>query len=291
MTRATLTVAVVLSLVGCKKERPPPPPPPIPNTAFDSTLRTMRAFRDDMCRCTDKACAAAVLERTNTWTKEADKTVANAPKLSGAQQGDLRAVSDAFTACMIKRMAVTDGPAPPPVKPTVPEAASPEVTVDQLLARAREFARATHPQLVIASVDAVYVDAEGKLDEDEGKLTLVLGAMARAADDPRRRTGLPVKAPPVPPTGCQQLVWTRATGWNAEAVGSCIEALPPFPRCPITEIWKRAIAKNAPSDAVAVMQLREEPPRRWIFTIVDEPRKINIQHNLPDDCELTVEKP
>ena len=55
----------------------------------------------------------------------------------------------------------------------------------------------------------------------------------------------------------------------------------------------RAIAKGTPADAVAIVQLGEATsttPRRWVCTLVDEPRKISIQHFFPDDCELSLEK-
>lgn len=284
MIRIAIVLALVAVLGGCKKKEPD-----APAIDFRADWKTLIDLRDGMCRCTDRVCAGDALDRFTKWSGTGAK---RDYKPSDTQIKDMDRVKQELNNCMVKAMARVEtsqpGPPPPPPKPTQPAAAKQPITIDQLIALARDFAPIAHPQLVIASIDATYVDAEGALDEQEGALTIILGTAA-PTDDPKRRVGAPVKPRLAAPTECKKLVWTLAAGWTTEPYG-CIEARRPFPLCAVTEIWKRAIAKGAPADAVAVVQLREETPRRWVFTIVDEPRKINIQHFLPDDCELALEK-
>jgi len=284
MTRIVIVLALVAGLGGCKKKQPDPPA-----IDFRSDWKTLLDLRDGMCRCKDRVCAEDALDRLKTWSTTGAK---RDYKPTDTQIKDMDRVRQELNNCMVKAMATSvdvAAPAPPPPeKPTLPATPSGTATVDQLIALARGFAPVMHPQLVISSIDAVYVDAEGKLDEEDGELGILLGPANASDDDPKRRIGAPVKKGPPPPTECLKLTWKRG-GWSSAPSG-CIDAGRDFGRCSVMEIWKRAIAKGAPIEAIATVQLREEKPRRWVFTIVDEPRKINIQHVLPDDCELALEK-
>lgn len=283
MTRTAIVLALVAGLGGCKKKEPD-----APEIDFRADWKTLIDLRDMMCRCTDRGCAEDALNRLNKWSTTGARRNYTP---TGPQLWDMDRIKHQLHTCMEKAVATkvdVAPPAPPPQKPTLPATPSGTATVDQLIALARGFAPVMHPQLVISSIDAVYVDAEGKLDEEDGELGILLGPANTSDDDPKRRIGAPVKKGPPPPTECLKLTWKR--GWSSAPSG-CIDAGRDFGRCSIVENWKRAIAKGAPAEAVATVQLREAKPRRWTFTILDEPRKISIQHFFPDDCELALEKP
>ncbi len=302
MIRAALVLLLVAS-GGCKKKA---------NKAndFDSVFRTMRQVRDDVCKCKDQACARAVMTRMSEWVQRASTDNAKPPEPTSTQRKEMTVVSEDLSKCLTKLMAPneaspldaprTDAPsvvdAPPPIDAPPPRGKLPEpvpapVTVDALLASARTWARGEHDQLRIADLNVRYIDASGALDPDSGYVTIELGRAPMVVDDPKRRTGVPVKQPPEQPTSCMKLDWTPARGWFGGYGWACGEAELPFPRCSVETIWKRAIALGAPADAVARLYLREGKPRRWAFTITDEPRGVKIRHYIDDDCEMTVEKP
>lgn len=282
MKRVVTMFATVVALSGCKKQAPEPEP-----IDFRSDWKSLIEHRDRMCACKDRVCSEDALARMTTWSTRGER---RSYKPSDNQTRDMDRIKLETSNCMIKTMrSVGDAaaPTPPPDKPTLPEAPTGPATADQLIALARGFAPVLHPQLVISWIDALYIDAEGKLDED-GELIVLLGPANASDDDPKRRIGAPVKKGPPPPTDCVKLTWKKG-GWSSETSG-CVDAGRDFARCTVAEIWKRAIEKGAPAEAVAMVQLREEKPRRWVFTILDAPRKISIQHFLPDDCELALEK-
>ncbi len=283
--RVSIVIAVVVALLGgCKKTTSKEDEPVVD---FRTDWKTLLDLREVMCRCTDSACAETTMARLTRWRSTGAK---RDYRPSDAQTTDIHRITQEINDCMSTAMRTVDVPPPPPpapsAKPTLPPTPAGAATVDELIALARGFAPVLHPQLVISSIDAVYVDADGKLDEEDGELGLLLGP-ANATDDPKRRIGAPAKKGPPPPTECFKLTWKR--GWSSAPSG-CIEAGRDFGRCSISEVWNRAIAKGAPAEAVATIQLREEKPRRWTFTILDAPRKISVQHFFPDDCELTLER-
>ena len=284
MTRIAIMLAFVALLGSCKKNKSAEEDPIVD---FRTDWKTLLDLREVMCRCTDAVCAKTTLARLTTWQSTGAKRDYTP---SDVQTKDMAGVTQEINSCMITAMRAVDAPPPPPpappAKPTLPPTPSGAATVDELISLARGFAPVLHPQLVISSIDAVYVDADGKLDEEDGELGLLLGP-ANATDDPKRRIGAPAKKGPPPPSECFKLTWKR--GWSS-APSACIEAGRDFGRCSISEVWKRAIAKGAPAEAVATMQLREEKPRRWTFTILDAPRKISVEHSFPDDCALTLER-
>lgn len=284
MTRIVIVLAFLAALGACKKK--------IGNGGkIDEALAKMSEFADLMCQCKDKACADGVQERMNKWATDA---AANEDwskhKPDEASMKKMSEYGEKYATCMTAVMAPPPEPPPPPPPPPVPAAVPSPATVDALLASARTWARGEHEQLQIVSLDLSYVDANGVVDPSFGKVSIELGGPAPILDDPKRRTGAPVVPATSQPTTCTQLTWT-AKGWTKSTQGSCRNASAPFPRCPVTTIWKRAIDKGAPGDALAVLQLREAAKRYWSFSIADEPRKVQIDHVFDDDCELAVEKP
>jgi hypothetical protein len=68
---------------------------------------------------------------------------------------------------------------------------------------------------------------------------------------------------------------------------NCTDPLPPSsPRCSVEAIWQRALAKGAPSEALATLELRlRSGEAQWKFQIVDQARNQTvISLSFPDDC-------
>jgi hypothetical protein len=288
MTRIAILIAVV-ALSGCKTESKT-------KSAVAAAMAKMSEFADAMCACKDRACTDVVQESMTRWSADmaakGDHRMDDRPDEAAMKK--MTEIGQQYAECMTRAMMASEPPPPPPPKPAKPEVptvvASP-ATVEQLLAAARVWARGAHEQLQVVDLDVFYVDADGTLDPDSGKVRIELGRATPSADDPKRRTGAPVKPAPTQPTSCMELSWTAADGWVQQSRGSCREAVIPYPRCTVPVIWKRAIAKGAPADALAVLHVQERTPRRWSFAITDEPRNVAIQYSFDDDCELVVEKP
>jgi hypothetical protein len=228
-----------------------------------------REFRDAVCACKDIACIEKVGQ--DMAARAGDRATPNF---------DTDAVQ-AATKCMEKLYAA-QAAAPPPGLPAVP----PKVDADSLIAAAR--AAHTDPRMTISNITVEYVDAKGMLDDEYGGVWVSYGVSNKPADDPKRKTGAPVKADAALPETCPTVTYAKkwTVGYNA-----CPQEEPHVPRCTVAQIWKRAIAKEAPGDALAVVKYRNLVPPLWFFTIHDAPRDVNIALELPDDCERELEKP
>jgi len=297
-TVAVVVLPLVVSFAGCKKPR---------EDEGHVVKAKMKELTSAMCACVNKACADHVQETLTRWSTDLTKKGGGATRPSEAEVKELTEIGDKYAECMIKAMTVTKPvappdppapppgpPSPPPTKPDRPAAAPSPATVDQLLALARDWAGRKDDTLRVVGLAVHYVDAEGQVDDEDGEVTFELGTGAQGASGSKRRLGAPVKAAPAPTSTCRILHWTRKDGWwtsETTSLTSCPEARPPFPRCTVPAIWKRAIAKGAPAEALAVLRLEEATPRQWSFAIVDEPRGIDIKHRFADDCDVAVEKP
>jgi hypothetical protein len=271
---------------------------------LDEMFADFQEFSDSMCTCIDKTCADGVQEAVTKWS-----TIL-AAKRSNA---NVQPSEAAMTKCMTRAMSPPPPEAPPlDAPPTAvssvidapstidaprahtnqPKDVAAPVTVDELLVLVRTWAREEHEQLRITEIDVEYVAADGMLDPEHGRLAVKLGRAPQIVDDSTRRTGAPVKPLPSQPSTCMGFEWTAPGGWIREFRYTCQQAALPFPRCLTTTIWKRAIAKGAPADAVAVLHIDDdEKPRYWSFSITDEPRKIKINYYINDDCKVVLEKP
>ena len=128
---------------------------------------------------------------------------------------------------------------------------------------------------------------------------------APITDDPNRPTGAPIPAlPPKPPENtslkrsdgslCPTGTWTSMAGWTWKAKARlCSAAAELVPRCSTAEVWKRAKAKRAPANAIAVLDLLrlDDGTQSWLFSITDELRKVDIDLELKDNCAAVVERP
>jgi hypothetical protein len=110
---AVLAALSLLSFAGCKKKG-----------GADVTAK-MAEFRDQMCKCTDKACADKVMESMTKWTQENAKAGGDkeAAKPTEEDMKKTQAISEEYTKCMQKVM--TASMPPPPAAPTGDKPADP----------------------------------------------------------------------------------------------------------------------------------------------------------------------
>jgi hypothetical protein len=257
--RSAPALLALLALAGCKKKGSEPD--------------IAEAFRDSVCRCTDRACVQAVLD---TFAK-----------VSMGGTATSQTAMDQAAICIenVNKLDVAAGSAtgsgPMPAMPAQREA-------DALLSAARNWQTTTHPGMSIWEVTISYVEASGMLDPEHGMMTVQFGASATPVDDPQRKTGAPVKAASTKPTECPTLTLAKA-GWTSFD-NTCADVASYIPKCTVAEVWKKAITMGAPKDALATVRFSNVSRQLWSFTITDEPRNVNIAHEFVDDCERTLEK-
>lgn len=277
MNRAALALLVVCGSLGvaagCVEKRPD-----------DEVISKLGLFAESYCRCKDEACFAQVSEMIAAWSREHHPDRKPTEKVMVAMQR----LGDQMVSC---RSAAT-APIDAGVGADLPAPATSEQAT-KLLGSARAWAARKYPTHHLEQTTISYVDAAGILDPDHGELAVQLGTPTKPVDDPKRRTGAPIKATSAPaPTSCPVLYWSRSAGWSSSP-WTCRTLEPHVARCSPQQVWKRAIAKGAPADALAVMTLERAPDSApvWRFKISDPPRKIDISESFPDDCELAVEAP
>ncbi|MDQ3297746.1 MAG: hypothetical protein M3619_14250 [Myxococcota bacterium] len=239
----------------------------------------VEALTKAVCSCADKACSDVVSEQITAWFSgfsfaDYDKAANRELARHGEQMASCigRFVSDAGVAADL-----------PPTDPAG--------QATTLLTAARTWAQRTHPAHHLEQTTISYVDAAGVLDPDHGELAVQLGTPSKPTDDPKRRTGAPIKpAGSAAAPSCPVLYWSRSAGWSSSP-WTCRTLEPHVARCSPQQVWKRAIEKGAPADALAVMTLERAPDSApmWRFKISDPPRKIDISESFADDCELAVE--
>ncbi len=277
-------ITALLALAGCpsKKESA--------ERRMNEAMAKMSEFASRMCDCKDKACADRVQEDMTKWSTEMAKSSPGLDyKPSEAQMKRMTEVGMKFSECMTKQMAAGTVATPEyePVHNDLPPSAQ-KRDVDTLIRTARDWMRSTHPQLLLQGITISYADQTGALDDEHGKLYMLFGRSQRSGDDPKRRTGAPV---PEAATydDCLAFVWD-ARGWT-KIPTECTQAWEIPVRCSVTAIWKRALAHEAPADALATIELRTTSDgASWHFGIEDSPRNVHVAHAFPDDCPIVVEK-
>lgn len=107
---AFLAALSLVSFAGCKKK----------GGASDNIAK-MSDFKDQMCKCTDKACADKVTEAMTKWGQDMAKEGGDKPAaVSEEDTKKMATVTEELTKCMTKAM--TAGMTPPPA-PEAPAAA------------------------------------------------------------------------------------------------------------------------------------------------------------------------
>lgn len=259
------------------------------NKSDPDRVAELEQVRDRACACRDRACISAV---EPVASKYGDRD-----KLTFRE----RTIVDATNACIDKFLlslraegastpprdagVSIDAPPPEPPKPEVPEPA----TADALLTAARAWQQALHPGLSPWEIHGAYIEADGKLDPEHGYFIVEYRFLADLTDDPRRKTGAPIKPSGARPTLCPKLRFQRGEWQIREAHGGCRDVTT-VPKCTLASIWKRGLAAGAPAEALATVSYYGQISR-WRFAITDKPRGVDIDRYYADDCKIVVEKP
>ncbi len=280
------TPAFLLALFGCTETTPDPAADAIPR---------MIGFRDEMCGCQNKPCADEVQERMTKWSSEMAVRLEDrpAPKASVEEMKKMTEVGQAYGECMTRAMsaAAMEPPAPPPPPPRKeappPDALPPASTLDaaRLLQQAREWALDARPQHHIKRVQFAYVDANGFLDPTYGNIDVEFGRLDETKV--KRRIGTPVP-PRKKYEDCFAMI-IKGGRWEKRTI-ECNDTIDYVPRCSVQTIWKRAIARRVPADAVALVTF-DVPTKTWELALDDMPLDIHHHETFADDCPIEVERP
>ncbi len=282
--RSAVLVVVILVGAGCKKP---------PDADIGAALTQMGSFADAMCRCASASCAGDVHRDMLRWTEDmAKKPRGRDAQPTDDQQQRMAEYARRYQECMAKLApapvdAGVDAAVIVDAAPVGPEPVKPPATAGALVIAASAWAKAER----VRSASFSYVGADGVLDPEFGTFDVRFGLGPVNVDDPNRRTGAPVPAAKDRPTECEHAAWSAKDGWTTKMM-SCGEVDVAGPRCPVTEVWKRAIKRGAPADALAVLHYQTGNGNgAWMFRISDPPRGVNVQLGFTDDCDLAVESP
>jgi hypothetical protein len=263
-----------------------------PERRARATLARFEVFADDMCRCKDKPCADKVQESMTVWATEMAKEAGNKAdeRPSEETMKKMTDLGQRYAECMTKAMMTAhDEVAVPPVRDDVPPATSSR-EADKLVRAAKDFARVKHPEHVATDLSFDYVDANGELDAEHGRVAVLFGRVKVKPNDPKRKIGAPVPPPQKEHTDCFQLEWTPKNGWDRSGF-RCDDAFDVTNKCSTTQVWRKAIDAKAPETALATLRFNTTAAGGdWVFAIKDEPRDIHIHERFDDDCPLAVEK-
>jgi glycerol dehydrogenase-like iron-containing ADH family enzyme len=116
---AVLAALSLISFAGCKKK-----------SGAGDAIAKMTDFKDQMCKCADKACAEKVTEAMTKWGQDMAKEGGDKEaKISEDDTKKMASVTEEMTKCMTKAMmagAMTppagDKPADPAAPPAAPAA-------------------------------------------------------------------------------------------------------------------------------------------------------------------------
>ena len=115
--------ALVVALVACGGKETASPaapssnvvivpdaaPPDAPKDEIRLMTETMAAFRDNMCECTDKACAEAVQDRMMKWSTKMAEEESQHPsrKPTDAELEEMTKIGRAYGECLVKAVGQT----------------------------------------------------------------------------------------------------------------------------------------------------------------------------------------
>ena len=120
----TLGIVMLTLLAACWRSSPPPPPPPIvespppartvaPPPRPPSVMELFERFADDMCNCSDMACAQGVSDEMVRWSQEQAKSQTAPPDLTDEEQKRAVEIGERMGNCMQKAMMPAAGSATP----------------------------------------------------------------------------------------------------------------------------------------------------------------------------------
>ena len=124
---AIVAALALLTFAGCKK-----------SGGGSNAVAKMTEFKDQMCKCADKACADKVAEAMTKWTQDFAKESGGdkAAKPSEEDAKKSQAIMEEYTKCQGKLMAAAAPPPPPaapadkPADPNAPPAAPADKPAD-----------------------------------------------------------------------------------------------------------------------------------------------------------------
>lgn len=296
MCKVVAIAPLFLLVAGCKKKPR--------NEDVQEAMVKMGGFADDMCKCQDKACADHVQAAMTKWSTDmAARGVRgrNHERPSDEVMKRMTEIGQRYAECMTKAMspqttpvgsAATTTAAGSAVTTRLPPVVASPAAADELIAHARQWGRTQNATLQIAELEIIYVGADGLLDPTDGAVNVTFGRTRKSLDDPKRRTGAPVRSRPAELQECRKLAWSpNSSWWKSPYDPTCREVTPPSPRCTVPAIWQRAIARGAPKDALALVDYHGDAiPAEWTFKITDELRKVSIDEKFIDDCAPIMEK-
>ncbi len=157
------------------------------------------------------------------------------------------------------------------------------------------------PDEIIAKLVAIETigDVTAKYARSNGHLDPKLGELFVRRIYPTDKRGRESERPLGGPILWNQTVYAGYLTWDANGIVKKRDsgygdeqAVITKPACSIAQLWKKALAGGAPTDALAVITLLagdEGHPQRWVFTITDSPRKVFYRLEQPDDCPASAE--
>jgi hypothetical protein len=122
-----MRACVFLVLIACGGKDTAPPAPvsnvvagpaidaagPDAKTHFEEVVAAFTGFRDDMCKCADKACADAVQDRMAKWTQNiAERASDFEPQADEGTVKLLTEIGTAYGECMTKALTAGSGAGP-----------------------------------------------------------------------------------------------------------------------------------------------------------------------------------
>ena len=75
--------------------------------SFNAAMRAMEHFRDEMCACTDTACAQATSDEMAKWSQDQARDDVDMPKLTDEQMKRATTLGEEMGKCMQKAMSAT----------------------------------------------------------------------------------------------------------------------------------------------------------------------------------------
>ncbi len=273
-------VVAVVALLGCKEKSVEV----TKSTSADHTevLGRMNDLTAQMCACNDKACADKVQADMTAWSSE---MAAASSKMGSESMRRMSLMGRAYGTCMTKAVAASSEPvATPAPKPSAIESGSEPRTreADGLIREAVEWAATNDPETRIRHLHVAFVDRSGLLDPKFGDIDVHFGRVSTE----KRRVGTPSRS-------AEHYCYDVGLSYGrwVKTQNRCSDTIDYVPHCTVVAIWNRALERNSKVDADAVASIVFTPSNKtWTFAIDDEPTNLHVREELPDDCELKVER-
>jgi hypothetical protein len=169
---------------------------------------------------------------------------------------------------------------------------------------ARDVVKETMPDAELYELRADYVDPNGRSDLGRyagGRVYLEYRSPSAAATTPPPPSG-PIGAPqsdPNPPVCTMTVRFDGSPRSISQTTGrgtSCGSSLPTPMRCTVVDVWKEALRRGAPDNAIASIRLRTRTRSKrtrstWSFTIPGKERDVFSLELFDDECPWGARSP